>query len=68
MIHIVILHSLYKDNLLQNIMTYYFGGFKIATQFALIRSPGHTYVLITNVINTYELGKIYFIYYKYVSK
>ena len=41
-------------------------GFMIAAQwwlydsgtiFALIRSPGHIYVLITNVINTYALVK-----------
>ena len=37
------------------------GGFMIAHNFALIRSPGHIYVLITNVINTYALVK-YIIY------
>ena len=39
----------------------------IAAPFALIRSPGHKYVLITNVNNTYVLVKICSIYYKYVS-
>ena len=68
MIHIVIMHHLYEDNLLLNIITYYFGGFMIAAPFALIRSPGHIYVLITNVNNTYVLVKIYSIYYEYVSK
>ena len=41
-------------------------GFMVAAPFALIiRSPGHIYVLITNVNNTYVLVKLY---YKYVSK
>ena len=52
MVHIILLHRLFKDSLLYyyTIITYYFGVFMIAAQFALIWSPGHIYVLITNVI------------------
>ena len=39
-VHIVYLHRLHKENLLQNIITYYFGGFMIVAPFALIKSPG----------------------------
>ena len=40
----------------------------IAAPFALIRSPGHINVFITNVENPYVLVKVYSTYNKNVSK
>ena len=37
-----------------------FGGLVIAALFALIRSPGHTHVLLTNIINTIVSSMIQF--------
>ena len=40
----------------------------ISALFALIRSPGHIYVLITNVNNTYVCTHLFKIYLKYKNK